>query len=205
MGFLILFVSCNQFDNGIIDKGINAEKTFAIEKYVEKQIELSTKLFKLIEKENINDLYLLDNVKDYDYKDLKNVLKDANIKEYNAISNLLKDIDNTNLNFIENNLDFKKYEKIYLENLIVTEIDNQLDNITESHYLKNMNMNPCQQARHTGILRCLRNFTIGVAASATSGFFTFGIGAAIGAIATLGMFTLCMSDVHSDYDICVNH
>lgn len=203
MSFLVLFVSCNRFDNELTDNQLNLNKTSVIKQYVEKQIELSKKLFELIEKENITNLNSLNDVKDYDYKNLKKTLKNVNIKEFNAISDLLKEIDDTNLNFIENNLDLKKYDKTFLDNLLITEIDKQLEDINDNQYLRRMG--PCEQARHTSFLRCSRNFTIGVAASATSGLLSFGIGALIGATSTLILFTLCMTDAHSDYDNCVSN
>lgn len=131
---LTLFASCSQYDNDIQNSinstdNINLEKNSGninLDSFVEKQLQTSTEIINLLEKENNIDFESLEYVsKDLKPEDLLIILEDANIQKSDVISNLLIQLYNESVNFGINNPDFKNLNQNEIEKMINVEINNQ--------------------------------------------------------------------------------
>jgi len=197
MSTLILFVSCEQYDQN------SNENSLSIEDYVAKQIELSNSLLISLENENTKQFekLTLEKLKNItDFNEVEELLKNIGIKDYQEVYNIFHEINSVTESFINSNSELKNYSENYIKKLIIAEFDKQLFNVENSAF----KISDCNADRHTGTLRCIRNFSIGLAAVAAAGFFSLGIGTAIGSVALIATEILCMNDVHSDYENCIN-
>ena len=127
------------------------------------------------------------------------MLEDANIQQSDDISKLFIQMNNNNNNFANSNPHLKNLNYSEIENMISVEIDNQLDQFQRKA------SGSCRDSWNTSYERCNRNFLISLAAVGISGFFTLGIGTAIGAGAAILILALCKSDTDEDYMECMGY
>lgn len=172
LAFLTLFASCSQYDNESEDTYENID----LSTFVSKHIENSSKIIDLIQQENnveFNDIMEITN-SNVSLEELETKYKALGVKEFNKIAHLTIDLLQNSNNFVKTNSDIDASE---IENLIITEIDNQLTNSVSS--FKNSN---CEKAYQDSMNRCHRNYIITTAISA-AGMFLGGIAGAVGVLA----------------------
>lgn len=203
---LTLFASCSQYDNDIQNSinstdNINLEKNSGninLDSFVEKQLQTSTEIINLLEKENNIDFESLEYVsKDLKPEDLLIILEDANIQKSDVISNLLIQLYNESVNFGINNPDFKNLNQNEIEKMINVEINNQHNKLD--------GFNPCRDVLDIAKARCGENLLIALAAAALVGIFTGGVGYGFGAATAILIAAKCATDADNDYNACMGY
>ncbi len=198
---LTLFASCSQYDNEAIETPNLAVLTnnLNLANYLERHLQISAEITILLESENNIDTeslqYAKENLKP---EEILGMLEDANIQQSDDISKLFIQMNNNN-NFANSNPHLKNLNYSEIENMISVEIDNQLDQFQRKA------SGSCRNSWNTSYERCNRNFLTSLAAVGISGFFTLGIGTAIGAGAAILILALCKSDTDEDYMECMGY
>ncbi|NMH89114.1 hypothetical protein [Flavivirga algicola] len=204
---LLLFTSCTQYANDI-DENITITSQItehlSLEDYVNNHINLTSKLFDIINNEkNVSQDILRESKRYSTSKENIKTLKEAGFKETEIISDLLIKISNNTSKFIQNNPTLTKFSENEIEDTLTIEIDkqlkfNKLAKLAESKYSKS----DCQSRFETAKGRCKTNFAIGIAGLAISGFFSFGLGTVVGAGFVSGLAVKCSNDALADYNAC---
>lgn len=103
--------------------------------------------------------------------------------------------------FVSHYVNNYNYSELKLKEIVNNEIDKQLG-INEILEKSLDCRGECARRWYKAKKRCDRNYIIGNAAVAISGFFTLGIGTIIGAASVGGVALLCANDARNDADDC---
>lgn len=134
-------------------------------------------------------------------EELQSLLKSSNIVEAEKLILLYQEMDSNNEMFINSNPEFySKYNEEERQKILTAEIDSRLGYNEETGALAKTN---CQANFTKASNRCMRTYAIAMAGVAVSGFFSLGVGTAVGGtVATIAMIA-CNSDAEDDYHDCV--
>jgi hypothetical protein len=199
---LILFVSCspsNEIENKTILNKVSLKNT------VSQHIKISKKLASILKSERkINYEALKKSPKKLkSYGELKKVLIQSNIEQFEETSILLKELQGNISNLLNYYVNKYNYGELETREIINNEIDKQLNET--SNKLLSRSSSCRQECAHRWYIaktRCERNWYIGNAGAAISGFFTLGTGTLIGVTVVGGVALLCINDARNDADNC---
>lgn len=192
---LMLFSSCSQYDNEINEES----ESLNLSNFVEKHLEISTEISKLMINEKRINLSILQQTSHIiKYEQINEMLESVNFEVSNKIALLIQQMHSNSVKFVKSNPQYKNLNKNEIESLITAEIDYLMNKA----FLKRAG--PCKDAFHIAQGRCTRNYAISAGTAAVVGIFTAGFGWLAGAGAALVVFTVCNVNAESDYDDCVN-
>ncbi|WP_237275661.1 hypothetical protein [Tenacibaculum ovolyticum] len=199
---LFFFVNCSP-SNQIEDKTVLNE--ISLKNTVRQHIEISKKLASILKGERKINYEILkkSSKKLKSYSELKNVLIQSNIEQFEKTSILLKELQE-NINILLNYYVNKyNYGELETKKIISNEIDKQLNEISNKLLSRSSSCRQeCAHRWYIATKRCERNWYIGNAGAAISGFFTLGTGTLIGVTLVGGVALLCISDARNDVNNC---
>lgn len=195
----MLFISCNTNTPEITNINIDQLKSV-----VENHIKISQKIAYKFKNEDNIDINILSNSHFFfnNAGELNLTLKKAKVKDSEELTILFLELQN-NINMFLESIDAKNnYTEDEITKIIVDEINFQIDG-QEHNIVTSKAVNSCWDGYSRAKSRCERDWYIGVAALAISGFFSGGISSIIGAATVRGMLLNCINDAQNDRDECL--
>lgn len=213
LSLLFLFVSCNQYDDGIeqISKNSIVVKSMqenmkldkiSLSDFTSKHIQFSKEVTAILKKDkNLNLKYLSEVIQTSrikSYKELDDILKLNKVKETSRIIELIKEMEANGYKFLERNPNLLNLNKKELEDLIANEIYSQV-------YSKLPYGGPCEDEYNSDMNGCHSTFAVATGVSVVGGFLSGGIMWALGGTVALLNWISCTDEAFHDMEDCLKN
>lgn len=188
LSFLILFMSCS---SPSLESRIN--ETLTVEEYTNIHVELASELIEIFQNENNINYIKLESYKQVDtFEELKLILKESNVKDYERIFEIVEKIDRNNNLFLTTNTEYSS-----------SKVNDIIKMKLKQKYNAFLHKDPtCASQREAAGDSCAISFSIAMSATVVSTFFTLGIGTVIGSTAAVIGVAACIGRANLAYDCC---
>ncbi len=196
---LIFFASCSQYGSDVEVEEVN--EFMSLTSYAERHIEITDRLYKILENERNIDINVLLSEIEIDESKVSETLAKANFTEFNEISKIFDKLNLIGNVLVESNPYLKNIDENEIERIISKEIDKQVYLDDSNHEL----FHSCDRAYEQARDGCGDNYAISLAVVAISGAVSFGVGTAIGAVGATGVLVYCLERARGHYNDCKNN